>query len=113
MRQLVIVFLLILAAFSCSKGSKEALRSQIATEIICPTGQRYLIRYAFESEIKDAIRRDYERKIKDKSSESYTAIKIPRIESFLVEKNPPEKMMECEVHQSPMNQIYHHYIRRF
>lgn len=72
-----------------------------------------MIRHSFAREVKLAIRKDYERKVREKSNENYTAMKIPGFESFLIEKNSPDKMIECEVREGLMMQIYPRYIKYF
>lgn len=111
--KLIAVFLMI---FSCaiSKNSLKTIpRSEISSEIFCQDGRSYLIRYIYAEELRNAIRSDYERKMNDKSSENYTTIKIPRIESFHIEKNPPENLINCEIKEGYLESNYPRYIRHF
>ena len=108
---LLIIFLSFFC--SCSKNSFEKSRKNISTEIICPENKRFLIRYAYEAEVREAIKRDYQRKIAEKSSENYTVIRIPNVESFHIHKMSPEKMMECKIIQNHTSKIYPTYIKKF
>ncbi len=108
---LIIIFLSFFC--SCSKNSIEIERNNISTEIICPENKRFMIRYAYAQEVKNAIIKDYKRKIAEKSSENFTVIRIPNIESFHIHKMSPEKMMECKIIQNHMNKIYPNYIKKF
>jgi hypothetical protein len=110
------IFLLIFAMyfiFSCSPSQSQIDRSNISTEIICPDNQRFMIRYAYAKEVEDAIAKDYKRKIREKSNENFTVIRIPNIESFHIHKMSPEKMMVCKIIQNYTKKIYPNYIKKF
>lgn len=98
---------------SCSKNLIESERRNISTEIICSENKRFMIRYAYATEVKNAIIQDYKRKIAEKSSENFTVIRIPNVESFHISKMPPEKMMECKVTQNYIDKIYSNYVKKF
>jgi len=98
---------------SCSTSQSEIDRSNTSTEIICPDNQRFMIRFAYSSEVKEAILKDYKRKIREKSNENFTVIRIPNIESFHIHKMSPEKMMECKIVQNYTKKIYPKYIKKF
>ena len=108
---LILIFLSFFC--SCSKNLIETERNNISTEIICPENQRFLIRNAYAQEVKNAIIKDYKRKIAEKSSENFTVIRIPNVESFHIHKMSPEKMMECKIIQNHMSKIYPNYIKKF
>ena len=110
-KYLLIVFLSV--CFGCSKNLFESERGNISTEIICPENKRFMIRYAYEKEVREAIKKDYQRKIRDKSNENFTVIRIPNIESFHIHKMSPEKMMECKIIQNYTKKIYPNYIKKF
>jgi hypothetical protein len=99
--------------FSCSPSPSEISRSNISTEIICPENKRFMIRFAYAKEVKEAIMKDYKRKMSEKSNENFTIIRIPNIESFHIHKMSPEKMMECKIVQSYTKKIYPNYIKKF
>ncbi len=98
---------------SCSSGSNAIHRKQIASEILCPDGKNYLIRYAYADEVLNAIRKDYMRKITAKSSESFTIMIISGVESFVIEQTGPEKLINCKIKQGLLNDIYPRYVHRF
>ena len=108
-----LIILLGFLLISCVFNGKNIPRSQIASEIICPDGKKYLIRYAYAREVFNAIRKDYVRKLRERSSESYTAMKIPGMESFLIEQNPSEKLISCQVSQGLLRNIQPRYVRYF
>ena len=99
--------------FSCSPSPSEIERSNISTEIICPENKKFMIRFAYAKEVQEAITKDYNRKMREKSNENFTVIRIPNIESFHINKMPPEKMMECKIIQSYIKKIYPNYIKKF
>ena len=108
------LLIILLSSFcSCSKNSIETARNNISTEIICPENKRFMIRYAYEKEVREAIKKDYQRKIAEKSSENFTVIRIPNVESFHIHKMSPERMMECKIIQNHMIKIYPNYIKKF
>ena len=107
------IFLLFVLFFSCSKNALENNRKNISTEIICPDGKKYMIRYAYAKEVKMAIMNDYKRKIRENSNENFTVIRIPNIESFYIQKIPPEKIIECQVVENYITKIYPSYIKKF
>ena len=107
------IFLIFILFFSCSKNALENNRKNIATEIICPDGKRYMIRYTYAKEVKMAIMKDYKRKIRENSNENFTVIRIPNIESFYIQKIPPEKIIQCKVVEDYMAKIYPSYIKKF
>ena len=107
------IFLIFILFFSCSKNTIENNRKNIATEIICPDGKRHMIRYTFAKEVKMAIMKDYKRKIRENSNENFTVIRIPNIESFYIQKIPPEKIIECQVVEDYITKIYPSYIKKF
>ena len=72
-----------------------------------------MIRYTYAHEVREAIKRDYQRKMREKSNENFTVIRIPNIESFHIHKMPPEKMMECKIVQNYIKKIYPNYIKKF
>ena len=98
---------------SCSKNLTESERENISTEIICPDNKRFMIRYAYAKEVKNAIIKDYKRKMAEKSSENFTVIRIPNVESFHINKMSPEKMMDCKITQNYINKIYPNYMKKF
>lgn len=98
---------------ACSPSPSEISRSNISTEIICPENKRFMIRYAYEKEVREAIKKDYQRKMNEKSNENFTVIRIPNIESFHIHKMSPEKMMECKIVQNDTKKIYPNYIKKF
>jgi hypothetical protein len=110
------IFLLIFVMyfiFSCSPSQSEIERSHISTEIICPENKKFMIRFAYAREVEEAIKKDYKRKIREKSNENFTVIRIPNIESFHIHKMSPEKMMECKIIQNYTKKIYPNYIKKF
>jgi len=110
------IFLLIFVMyfiFSCSPSQSEISRSNISTEIICAENKRFMIRFAYAKEVKEAIMKDYKRKMSEKSNENFTIIRIPNIESFHIHKMSPEKMMDCQIVQSYTKKIYPNYIKKF
>jgi hypothetical protein len=107
------IFLIFILFFSCSKNDLEENRRNISTEIICPDGKKYMIRYAYAEEVKMAIMKDYKRKIRENSNENFTVIRIPNMESFHIHKITPEKMIQCQVVEDYINKIYPSYIKKF
>ena len=115
------IFLIFILFFSCSKNDLEENRinistenrRNISTEIICPDGKKYMIRYAYAKEVKMAIMKDYKRKIRENSNENFTVIRIPNIESFHIHKISPEKIIECQVVENYITKIYPSYIKKF
>jgi hypothetical protein len=107
------MMLIALFAGACSASQSEIDRSNTSTEIICPENKRFMIRFAYAREVEEAILKDYKRKIKEKSNENFTVIRIPNIESFHIHKMSPEKMMECKIVQSYTKKIYPKYIKKF
>jgi len=110
------IFLLIFAMFfifSCSSSKSEVERSNVSTEIICPENKRFMIRFAYAREVKEAIMKDFKRKMREKSNENFTIIRIPNIESFHIHKMSPEKMMDCKIVQNYTKKIYPNYIKKF
>jgi hypothetical protein len=99
--------------FSCSPSQSEIERSNISTEIICPENKKFMIRFAYAKEVEQAIINDYNRKMREKSNENFTVIRIPNIESFHIHKMSPEKMMECKIIQNYTKKIYPNYIKKF
>lgn len=108
-----LVVILSLFAQSCSFYGAEKRRKNIATEIVCPNGKKFMVRYAYAHEVKTAVKDDIIRKAKTKINEDYTVIRIPTIESFHIPKILPEKLMECEFVQNNIKAIYPSYIKRF
>ena len=72
-----------------------------------------MIRFAYANEVQEAIKKDYKRKIREKSNENFTVIRIPNIESFHIHKMSPEKMMDCKIVQNYTKKIYPNYIKKF
>ena len=72
-----------------------------------------MIRFAYAKEVKEAIMIDYKRKMREKSNENFTIIRIPNIESFHIHKMSPEKMMDCKIEQNYTKTIYPNYIKKF
>lgn len=107
------IFLIFMMLFSCSQNVIESNRKNISTEIICSNGKRYMIRYAYAREVKKAIITEYKRKIREKNSENFTVIRIPNIESFHIEKVPPDKIIECKIVEDYIAKIYPNYIKKF
>ena len=107
------IFLIFILFFSCSKNANNINRRNISTEIICPNGKKYMIRYAYAREVKMAIMNEYKRKIRENNNENFTVIRIPNIESFHIDKITPEKMIECKVYEDYINKIYPTYIKEF
>jgi len=107
------IFLIFMLFFSCSKNSIENNRKNVSTEIICPDGNRHMIRYTYAREVKTAIMNDYKRKIRENSNENFTVIRIPNIESFHIHKIPPEKIIECQVVEDYTAKMYPAYIKKF
>jgi hypothetical protein len=107
------IFIIFILLFSCSKNTLESNRKNISTEIICPDGKKYMIRYAYAEEVKMAIMKDYKRKIRENSNENFTVIRIPNMESLYIHKIPPEKMIQCQVVEDYINKIYPSYIKKF
>ena len=99
--------------FSCSPSQSEIERSNISTEIICPENKKFMIRFTYAKEVEEAIKKDYKRKMREKSNENFTVIRIPNIESFHIHKMSPEKMMECKIVQNYTKKIYPNYIKKF
>jgi len=110
-RNILILFFLCSCSFFEDKAEIE--RFAIASEIICPNNTRYMIRYAHKDEVRMAIQRDYYRKIREDSNESFTVIRIPNIESFHIEKAKPEELINCDIIESYIPNIYPSYIRSF
>jgi len=88
-------------------------RANVSSEIICADGKNFMVRYAYANEVKEAINRDYARKVREGSSENYTVIRIPNIESFHIPKMPPEELSKCNVIDNFTKKIYPRYIKRF
>ena len=107
------IFLIFILFFSCSKNAIENNRRNVSTEIICPDGKRYMIRFTYAHEVKTAIMIDYKRKIRENSNENFTVIRIPNIESFHIHKVPPEKIIECKIVEDYIAKIYPNYIKKF
>ena len=107
------IFLIFILFFSCSKNAIENNRGNISTEIICPDGKKYMIRYAYAKEVKMAIMKDYKRKIRENSNENFTVIRIPNVESFHIHKISPEKIIECQVVENYITKVYPSYIKKF
>lgn len=98
----------------CGESAKmRQQRIKTSTQIICPDGKKYLIRHAYAAEVKNAIAEDLKRKKERKSSENYTVIRIPNIESFHIPKMPPEKTIECIIEQNTFDELYPDYILSF
>ena len=110
-KYLLIIFLSF--CVSCSKNLIESERGNISTEIICPENQKFMIRFAYAKEVEEAIMKDYNRKMREKSNENFTVIRIPNVESFHIHKMSPEKMMECKIIQNYTKTIYPNYIKKF
>jgi len=108
-----IIFLLFLVNCSFFNNQADIQRFEIASEIICPNNNRYMIRYAHKDEVRMAIQKDYYRKIREDSNESFTVIRIPNIESFHIEKAKPEELINCDIIESYIPNIYPSYIRSF
>jgi hypothetical protein len=60
-----------------------------------------------------AIMNEYKRKIHENNVENFTVIRIPNIESFHIEKIPPDKIIECRVVEDYITKIYPNYIKKF
>ena len=99
--------------FSCSPSQSEIERSNISTEIICPENKKFMIRFTYAKEVEEAIKKDYKRKMREKSNENFTVIRIPNIESFHINKIPPEKIIECQVVENYITKMYPSYIKKF
>ena len=108
-------FSILLLFFNCSflENNSDIERFGIASEIICPNNKRYMIRYAHKNEVRMAIQKDYYRKIREDSNENFTVIRIPNIESFHIEKAKPEELINCDIIESDIPQIYPNYIKSF
>ena len=66
-----------------------------------------------EEEERIKFLEEQRRKIAEKSSENFTIIRIPSVESFHIHKMSPEKMMECKIIQNHTSKIYPNYIKKF
>ncbi len=108
-------FSILLLFFNCSflENNSDIERFGIASEIICPNNKRYMIRYAYKNEVRMAIQKDYYRKIREDSNENFIVIRIPNIESFHIEKAKPEELINCDIIESDIPQIYPNYIKSF
>ncbi len=94
------LFLFFLAGclFSCSSIlPKEKLYN---TEIECADGFKLLVKFARIEDLRQGIISAYNEKIKNKSNEKYTVVKLKNGESFKIPKIPPEKMLECYLLES-------------
>ena len=98
---------------SCSASQSDIDRSNTSSEIICPENKKFMIRFAYAKEVEQAIMNDYNRKMREKSNENFTVIRIPNVESFHIHKMSPEKMMECKIIQNYTKTIYPNYIKKF
>lgn len=108
-RNNIFFLLLFLATASCSVLQKQYYN----TEILCPGRERILIKYARVDEVRAAIvKADYQKR-KEQTSGNYTPIVLPNERSFMVNKIPPEEMINCSLYESKQGEIERNYIRFF
>jgi hypothetical protein len=70
------------------------------TIISCPNKEGIFLRYTSQKQVEDAIHNAYKRKLNDKTSEDYTALKFGQNRSIKIAV-PPEEMIKCEVTEIP------------
>ena len=103
-------FILLILLLSCFTACQKPIFN---TEILCPDGSRILVRYSTEEEVRAGIQKAYNEKKKYRTSEDYTAIRMPNQRSFKVEKIEPEKMIKCSLRQSLIGTVEKNYISYF
>ena len=93
--KLLITFIFLITS-SCAQ------RQYHHTEVICPKlGTRVLVRFSEAKDVKVAIENALKQKIKDGSSEQYTAIILKDGRSMAIKKVPPEEAMKCHLREIP------------
>lgn len=102
------LLLLISLATSCWK--KEIFFN---TEILCPDGQKILVKFARLREMQNAIKAAYLEKKKLNTNYKFTIIRLPGNRSFKIEKIPPEDLAKCFLRESKMGVVDKDYINYF
>jgi hypothetical protein len=109
-RKIFLIFGILYIFSACSRNNIEIMRHQYATQIICPDGSKFLVRFAYANEVKKAIENDLAKKISNKSNENFTVIRIPNIESFHIKQKSPEQLINCQINQDLYKVLYPNFI---
>lgn len=105
--------LLLLLLINCGINYKENERKNITSEIICSDTKRYMIRYVYADELKQAIYHDIHRQKMSQYKVNFTVIRIPRIESFHIPNTIPQDLLKCQITDNYIKKVYPNYIRKF
>lgn len=80
------------------------------TEMICPNGNIYIIKFAKQEDVAKAIRDAFIIKKLDKTSEQYTALRFADKRSLRLEKLPPEEAANCKLRETEYQAVGKEYI---
>ena len=104
---------LIVALFFCFSCSvKKVSPGSYHTEISCPNMGVILVRYATLDEVKAAIQRAYDSKVKNRTGENYTVIAFSQNRSVKIDNLNPEDAIRCglrEIYHSKPDENYKKY----
>jgi len=102
--------IIILTALNCCFSSIP--KNPVGTELRCPDGSRYFIRYVNSLQTKKALNNAYFNKKKEKSKITFTELHYGSF-SVHIEGKEPELMIRCSLSDVPMSLMYKKYNRRF
>lgn len=107
---LIIIFVLLIQ--NC-RSKIDDMRKNITSEIICSETKRYMVRYVYANELKQAIMNDIKYRENHNYKINFTIIRIPRIESFHIPNSSPEELIKCQITDNHIKKVYPNYIKRF
>lgn len=102
--------IIILTILNCCFFS--APKNLVGTELICPDGSKYFIRYVNSLQTRKALNNAYFAKKKEKSKITFTELHYGSF-SVHIENKEPELMVRCSLSDIPMSLMYKRYNRRF
>jgi len=83
------------------------------TEIVCPDGISFLVRFAGAAEVDLAIKKFLAAKKTQGTGENYTVIRLLDKRSIKIEKISPEKIISCSLFEKDMGFMSDDYVRRY
>ncbi len=88
------IFCLYFLAISCQKNFKKYRD----VEIFCLGGERIMVYNTEPQDVYNAIKTHLERKIREKTKEKYTMLKLKDGSSAHIKGIPPEIMINCRIY---------------
>jgi hypothetical protein len=80
------------------------------TEMICPNGNIYIIKFSKQKDVAEAIREAFITKKLNKTSEQYTALKFSDKRSLRLERLSPEDAVNCKLRETEYQAVGKEYI---